>query len=185
MKLNKLIPWNWLKKEQEQEAHPAPVLRKDPSPPGSYPLESIHREIDNVFDQMLRGFDFPSLAWNRFGAPLTDGNWLKPALDVAAGDDAYTLSVELPGVDQKDVEVELNEDTLMIKGEKSQEHEEKNKGYHRLERSYGSFRRILSLPEDADRDAIRATFQNGVMNIKIPRKVLPESKSRQIEIKAA
>jgi HSP20 family protein len=88
-------------------------------------------------------------------------------------------------VDQKDVEVELNEDTLMIKGEKSQEHEEKNKDYHRVERSYGSFRRILSLPEDADRDAINATFQNGVMNIKIPRKALPESKSRQIEVKAA
>jgi HSP20 family protein len=77
----------------------------------------------------------------------------------------------------------LIDDTLKIKGEKKQQKEEKEKNYYRMERSYGSFQRILSLPEDADQDNIKASFKNGIMEITIPRKAAPKTEVKQIEIK--
>lgn len=95
----------------------------------------------------------------------------------------HSITVEVPGVDEKDVKVEVADNTMIIKGEKKQEKEEKDKNYYRVERSYGSFQRVLSLPEDASQDDIKATFKNGILTIKMPRKSLPKSKVRQIEVK--
>jgi HSP20 family protein len=106
-------------------------------------------------------------------------------LDVGATDKEYTISVELPGVDPKDVKLELSGDTLKISGEKKQETEHKEKDYYRIERSYGSFQRVLSLPEDADGDAITAEYKNGVMKIAIPRRQADAKDTKRIEIKAA
>ena len=89
----------------------------------------------------------------------------------------------MPGVDEKDVQLELINDTLKIKGDKKQQKEEKEKNYYRIERSYGSFQRVLSLPEDADQDNIKAVYKNGIMNITIPRKAAPKTEVKQIEIK--
>nr|WP_281357791.1 Hsp20/alpha crystallin family protein [Desulfobacter latus] len=112
------------------------------------------------------------------------GSLLKPRLDLSATDKEYTVSLEIPGVSEKDVNLELADDTLIIRGEKKQKKEEKKKNFYRLERSYGSFQRTLSLPEDADKDNIKADFKNGVLNITIPRKALPSgTKAKQIEIK--
>jgi HSP20 family protein len=108
---------------------------------------------------------------------------LKPTLDLSASENEYTVTVEVPGVDEKDLKIEVDKNTMIIRGEKKQEKEEKQKSYYRQERFYGSFRRILSLPEDADQDGIKAVFKQGVLNITLPRKALPKPDVRQIAIK--
>jgi HSP20 family protein len=135
-----------------------------------------------MFDEAFRSFGLPDAGLGRWGTSMAQFDWLKPSLDVGATEKEYSVSVELPGVDAKDVRLELNGDTLKIKGEKNQEKEEKDKNYYRVERSYGSFQRILSLPEDADSDGIKASYKNGIMNVTIPRRALPDAGTRQIEI---
>ena len=110
---------------------------------------------------------------------------IKPTLDLGATDKAYTVTVEIPGVDEKDVKLEIANDILTIRGEKRQETEEKEKNYYRLERSYGSFQRVLSLPEDIDQDGVKASFNRGVLTVTMPRKALPKSDVRQIAINTA
>jgi HSP20 family protein len=106
-------------------------------------------------------------------------------LDLSATDKEYTIAVEIPGVDEKDVKLEIENDTLTIRGEKKQEKEEKDKNFYRLERSYGSFQRVLSLPEDADQNGVKATFGKGILTISVPRKTMPQSDVRKIQIKSA
>ena len=182
MDLKKLAPWNWFKKEEELQPVTLPVLRSDQLHRES-PIAQFHQEIDRMFDSFFRGFGFPSMGLGRGLAPLAPSEWLKPTLDIAAGDKEYVISVELPGVDEKDVQLELSEDTLVIKGEKKQEREEKEKNYYRMERSYGSFRRVLSLPEDAEQDGIAAAYRHGILTIAIPRKVGARKEFKQITIK--
>lgn len=182
MDLKKLAPWNWFKKEEEQQPAVLPVLRSGHLRHDN-PIAQIHQELDRMFDTVFRGFGFPSMGFGRDSAPLAPSEWLKPTLDIAAGDKAYVITVELPGVDEKEVQLELSEDTLVIKGEKKQEREEKEKNYYRMERSYGSFRRVLSLPEDAEQDGIAAAYKHGILTITIPRKVGPRRESKQITIR--
>jgi HSP20 family protein len=183
MDLKNLAPWNWFKKEEEQQPARLPVHRSGQLRHHN-PIARFHQEIDRMFEDFIRGFGFPSVGFGREVAPLAQIECLKPTLDIAAGDKEYTISVELPGVDEKDVRLELTGDTLVIKGEKKQEKEEKEKNYYRMERSYGSFQRVLSLPEDADQDAIGATYKDGIMTITIPRKMATKRESRQITIKS-
>lgn len=182
MDINKLAPWNWFKKEQEQEGKHLPVTRQESraSYPGS--VFQIHQEIDRMFDDVFRNFGLSSPG-GRPGSSLAQAEWLKPTLDVGATDKEYHISIELPGVDEKDVQVELSGDTLIVKGEKKQEKEEKEKNYYRVERSYGSFQRVLSLPGDADANGITADCKNGVMTINVPRKAARDDAARQIEVK--
>jgi HSP20 family protein len=183
MDLKKLAPWNWFKKEEEQQAVTLPVQRQGQLRPHS-PIAQFHQEIDRMFDNFFRGFGFPSMGLDREHSLFAQNEWLKPTLDIAAGEKEYTISVELPGVDEKDVQLELMEDTLVIKGEKKHEKEEKEKNYYRMERSYGSFQRVLSLPEDADREGIGAAYRSGILKITVPRKGGPKKESRQISIKS-
>jgi HSP20 family protein len=180
MDLKKLVPWNWFKKEEEQSAT-LPVQRHGQMRHYS-PIAQFHQEIDRMFDSFFREFGFPSLGFGRQSAPPAQSEWLKPTLDIAANDKEYTISVELPGVDEKDVQLELSGDTLVIRGEKKQEKEEKGKNFYRMERSYGSFQRVLSLPEDAEQDGIVAAYKHGILTITMPRTAKPAVKSKQITI---
>ncbi|ABK18537.1 Hsp20/alpha crystallin family protein [Syntrophobacter fumaroxidans] len=181
MDFKKLAPWNWFKKEEEQQSANLPVQRYD-QPRHDNPVARFHQEIDRMFDHFFRGFGFPSMGVGREIAPMSGTEWLKPMLDIAAGDKEYTITVELPGVDEKDVQLELQEDTLIIKGEKRQEKEEKDKNYYRMERSYGSFQRVLSLPEDAEQEGINAAYKHGILTITIPRKARAVAKPKQVVI---
>jgi len=185
MDVSKLAPWNWFKKEEEHEGSSLPVKRQDQALPARYshPMFQLHNEIDRLFEDVFRGFGFPSLGIDGSFPRLAQTDWLKPTLDIGVTDKEYTISVELPGMDQKDIQLELVNDTLMIKGEKKQDKEEQDKNFYRIERSYGSFQRVLSVPEDADRDRINAVYKNGVMKITLPREVLPQKGAKQIEIK--
>ena len=188
MSMKKWIPWNWFKKEEEDTGRPVPVQRAsadDQLPALSGSLARFHQDIDRLFEQAFRGFDLSPFGSNRSLWPRMNDGMLKPTLDLGATEKEYTVAVEVPGVDEKDVKVEIANDTLTIRGEKKQEREEKEKNYYRMERSYGSFQRVLSLPEDADQEGVSATFKNGVLTVTMPRKAAPATPVRKIEIQHA
>ena len=188
MELKKLAPWNWFKKEEEIE-HSIPVKHTEKG--GYYPERyydptlSIHRDIDRLFDQFFRGFGMPASSRSGMWPSLGDSGLIKPNIDLSASEREYLLTVEIPGVNEKDVAIDIKGSTMTVKGEKRQEKEEKEKNYYRIERSYGSFQRVLSLPEDVDQDAIKASFKNGILSITMPRKTLPKGEVKQIEISGA
>ena len=185
MDIKKLAPWNWFKKEQEQNGKMLPIKRQESQSQYADPFLQIRQEIDRIFDTAFSGFCFPSMGLGRELTPMAQTDWLKPILDIGASDKEYTISIKLPGVDENEVQLELINETLKIKGEKKQQKKEKEKNYYRMERSYGSFQRVLSLPEDADQNNINAVYKNGIMEITIPRKALPQTETKQIEIKTS
>lgn len=104
-----------------------------------------------------------------------------PAADVYEDDEAFTIKLELPEVSRNDVKVNLNENVLLVSGERHLENEEKREGYHRVERSYGQFFRSFSLPPNANADSISADFKEGVLRVRVPKK--DEARPRQIDVK--
>jgi HSP20 family protein len=106
-----------------------------------------------------------------------------PAVDLVEEGEHYVLRADLPGLGEDDVKVELDGRILTVSGERSSEREDRGEGYYRIERASGSFSRSLRLPEGVDADAIEASFENGVLEVKIPK---PEAhKPRRVEVKAA
>lgn len=187
MDIKKWVPWNWFKKEEEDAGKTVPVKHASAQEQdGAFasPLRQFHQEIDRLFNQAFLGFGLSPFGGHP-GVPRLAEDMFKPILDVSVTDKEYTITVEIPGVDEKDVKLEIVNDILTIRGEKKQEKEEKEKNYYRIERSYGSFQRVLSLPEDADQDDIKATFKRGVLTVALRRKALPKSNVKQIEVKSA
>jgi HSP20 family protein len=135
------------------------------------PFTTLQREIDRVFDSFSRGF--PS-----FG--MTD---LTPSMNVAETDKEIEISAELPGLEEKDVQLNVADGVLTIKGEKKAEKEEKDKNYHLVERSYGSFSRSLRLPEGVNPDNIKASIAKGVLTVTVPKPAPAQTK--KIEVKTA
>ncbi len=185
MDIKKLAPWNWFKKEEESGGA-VPVRRVDERAPATTlpfpaPFNQLRAEMDRMFDSFFQTMGMRSPLTSELFAPFS-GGLLKPQVDIAATDRDYIITIEVPGVSEKDVSVEVSGNTMTIRGEKRQEKEEKERNYYRIERAYGSFQRILSLPEDADRDNIKASFRKGVLSITMPRKSLPESDVKRIEI---
>ncbi len=143
------------------------------------PLELLHREVDRLFDDFVRGFELPSLR-----SELRERR-IVPDVDVVESDKDIRLSAELPGVEEKDIEVTLAEGVLRIRGEKKVEEEEKGKDYLRVERAYGRFERALAMPAGIDEDNVRATFRNGVLTVTVPKKAEAGPSARRIDIRAA
>ncbi|HVZ01770.1 MAG TPA: Hsp20/alpha crystallin family protein [Dongiaceae bacterium] len=144
------------------------------------PFTSMRREMDRMFDDVFKGFG------NGAPAALT-GAAGAPRMDVKETEAGIEITAELPGVDEKDVEVELADDVLTIRGEKKFEKEEgdKEKGYHVMERSYGSFARSVQLPYGAETDKVTADFSKGVLKVVVPRPAEVEAKTKKIQIKAS
>lgn len=185
MDISKWVPWNWFRKEEEASGKTVPVRKESGQGHGHEfygPLAQFHRDIDRLFDHAFRGFGLAPFGFGSSLWPSGAGEILKPTLDLAATDGEYTLAVEIPGVDEKDIVLEMADDTLTIRGEKRQEKEAKEKDFYRVERSYGSFQRVLSLPEDADQNGVKATFRKGVLTVAIPRKSQPKPNVRRIEV---
>jgi HSP20 family protein len=176
------------------EAATKPPIKKEPGAPQAFgergAFESLHRQIDRLFHDFERGFD----VWRPFGRSLldlapawqTEIPWgTMPAIDVAEKDKEYEVTAELPGIDEKDVEVKVSNDVLTIKGEKKEEKEEKKKDYHFSERRFGSFQRSFRVPEGVDTDKIEASFKNGVLTVKLPKSTEAQKKEKKITVKAA
>jgi HSP20 family protein len=137
------------------------------------PFTSLQREIERVFDDFSRGYP-------AFGATTTE---LTPKMDVTETAKEFELTAELPGLEEKDVEVNVADNILTIRGEKKAEKEQKEKDYRMVERSYGSFSRSLELPDGVDPDAIKATITKGVLKVTVP-KPAPAA-TKKVDIKAA
>ncbi len=141
------------------------------------PFSLMHRDMDNLFDDFFKGFDLEPF----FGP---DVSAYSPKIDVKEGDKEIKVLAELPGMDEKDINVTLNKDSLTLKGEKREEKEDNDKGYHRLERSYGSFCRTIPLPVEIEKEKVSASYKKGILTITIPKskKAIEEKKKITIEV---
>lgn len=156
-----------------------------PAKTGGVPsIFSLRDRFDELFDSMARGW--PSLAGWRDSLPIATGNFdFAPRVETAETDTAYEVTVELPGVEEKDVKVAVESDMLMISGEKKAEREEKKKDYYMSERNYGSFQRSFTLPDNVAADKIAAKFDKGVLSVTLPKTAPSPSKQRTIPIAKA
>lgn len=149
------------------------------------PFETLRREIDRLFDD-FHPFDWrlPSRVLG-FEVPRRAEWQVAPAMDLVEKDDAYEITAELPGLDDKHVEIKLSNHTLTIKGEKSEEKEDRQKDYYLSERRYGSFQRSFQLPDGVDSDKIEASFTKGVLTVKLPKTAAAKKAEKKITVKAA
>lgn len=149
--------------------------------------DKFRDEMERLFDRFSTAFEFPSLKpIHNFGSiwPRSMAGMTGMAVDVFEDDKSYKISAELPGLDEKDIEVTISDDSITLKGVKSEEKEEKGKNRFYSERSYGEFRRSFALPKDADRKMIEAKFAKGVLTVAIPKNAVAK-KVEKIEVKAA
>jgi HSP20 family protein len=136
-------------------------------------MATLQNEMNRLFGSF---FDTPTTATNGNGVR----RWM-PAMDLVETDEHFVLRADLPGLTEDDVNIELEDRVLTVSGERQAEHEQKKEGYYRLERATGSFSRTLTLPDGVDADAITATFEKGVLEVRIPK---PEqTKPRRVAIK--
>jgi HSP20 family protein len=153
------------------------------------PFVSLRREMDRVFDDFGRGFwQLPTRRSVFDIEPMwqPEATWeASPAVDIAESEKAYELTAELPGMDEKNIEVKVANGNLIIKGEKQEDKEEKKKDYYMRERSFGSFERRFEIPESVDADKIDASFKKGVLTLTLPKKLEAQKPAKKIEVKAA
>lgn len=148
----------------------------------------VRDEIDEIFQGMLNGMAAP---WDIMGAlsPFErrsdQEDVLVPNMDLTSDEKSYSLGLELPGVDPENVSVAVRDGALVISGEKKREAEDESRDRHVLERVFGSFQRVLRLPEDADVEGITAAHKNGVLRVTIPRKAAAGPVTKTIEVARA
>jgi len=131
----------------------------------------VSPSVNSLVNEFFKGFE-------TVDRPLTES--FSPNLDIQEEEKAYHLTVEVPGIDKKDIEISLKDNILAIKGEKKQETKKNEGGYSWKERSYGSFQRSIRLPEAAQEGAVAANLENGVLVITLPKIEQPESKQISI-----
>ena len=140
------------------------------------------REIDSLQGEMNRLFStFFDTPTNRGGNGGAVRRWI-PAMDLVETDEHFVLKADLPGMTESDVNIEIEKNVLTVSGERKAEHEEKHEGYYRLERSTGAFSRSLTLPEGIDAGAVSASFDNGVLEVRIPKPEQAKPKRVQIAV---
>lgn len=141
---------------------------------GRDPFLSFRREMDRLFD------DFLAPVARRFG-PAAAPAW--PSVDVHESESAYTVSAELPGMEEKDIELNLRDNVLTLSGEKRQEHKQEEAGRSYTERSYGRFQRSIPFDTELDSEKVTATFKSGVLTVTLPKSAKAQDRTRRIEVK--
>ncbi len=145
---------------------------------------------DNPFSVMERDMNrmFRDFSKNFMDAPVGTGwkgvNGMTPKLDVTETDEAIEVHAELPGMEEKDIEVSLLDNVLTLEGEKKHEKETKEKNYHRVERSFGKFQRRVALPAEVQSDKVDATFKKGVLTVRLPKTEKAKKDVKKISVKA-
>ena len=158
--LHTLVPW--------RRAQPVRVGRVD-----------LYDELDRVFDGFWRGFGLPAASQ----APRV----LAPRMDVTETETEYRLEAELPGLEEKDIQVTLENGVLTLAGERKEEHEEtdEKRGFMHRESFRGRFERSLALPEDADEKGVTANYKSGILTLAIPKRPVAKPEVRTIEVKTS
>ncbi len=145
------------------------------------PFQSFRTEMDRLFDSFLGGV--PSLSSLRQGFP--SGQMMTPTMDVKENEKEIVVQADLPGLDEKDINLTIHNGLLSLRGEKKSEHTGERENYHVMERSYGSFQRSIRLPETIDEDKAEARFDKGVLTITLPKRPEAVSTQKKIQIKGA
>lgn len=140
------------------------------------PFTLLRQDMGTMFDDFFCGFDIEPLLTGRLGT-------FSPRVDVTESEKEIKIVAELPGIDEKDIDLSVTKDTLTIKGEKKEEKEDNGKDYYRMERSYGSFCRTIPLPVEVETDKISAKYKKGILKIKIPKSAKAIEEKKKITIK--
>ncbi len=192
MQVKDLIPWtrrDWTRGDLTHgEKTPA-------SKENANPIVQLQEEMNRVFENFWSRFN--GRTSNATGSttgstpyPMSDfgigfpWNGATPRADVSETDEGVEVTVELPGLSEKDVEVSLTDDLLTVKGEKKIEREDSRKGYYLSERSWGAFHRAIPLPPGVDSEKAEAVFRNGVLTVKLPQSAEAKARVRRIDVKA-
>jgi len=157
------MPWKWgreLTAQREQEEHP---------------IVSFQRAVNSLFDDFFRGVDMTTFdSLEKF----------TPRLDMQEDAKEIKVIAELPGIDEKDIEININRNTLTIKGEKKAEKEDQGKDSFYRERTYGSFQRIITIPAEVDTNNINATIKKGVLTVVMPKMTKETEEQKKIAVKS-
>jgi len=145
---------------------------------GASPIIAFQDEMNKLFSDFFGESALPSWLSSSESAFA-----VSPAMDVTENGKDFKITTELPGMDIKDIQINVADGYVTVKGEKKQEEKEEREGYFRQERSYGSFQRVVALPDNANFDKAEASMKNGVLTIAIPKKAGAQSKERKLEIK--
>jgi HSP20 family protein len=162
--------------------------RRQPAGWGTTPFDFINRmseEMDRTFDQLFRDFGMPRRSWLSRGAFRSAGRealW-SPRVEAFQKDDRFIIRADLPGLKKDDVQVDVTENAIAIRGERREEHQEEREGYFHSERDYGQFYRTIPLPEGVITDSAQASFKNGVLEISMQAPPAEATRGRRIEIK--
>jgi len=165
----KLLPTKWKKNEEEKEKQIAHREEKYLTPRDFF--ESFQRSIDELFED----FGYPDF----FSKERT----FYPKVDVTENEKEIVIKADIPGIDEKDLEVSITKDAVILQGEKKYEHEEKQGNYYRKERSFGSFRRVIPLPVEVDETKAETNYKNGVVTITLPKSQEATKNIKKIPIK--
>jgi HSP20 family protein len=164
MAIRNLVPRPFWKKD-------VPVRREEDNP-----FSVLQQDINSLFDNFFQGFDVEPFFRSKAGG-------FTPQVDVSENEKEIRVSAELPGMDEKDIDVSINRDSLTIRGEKREEKEDKGKDYYRMERSYGSFTRSVPLPVEVDIDKVDAKFKKGVLTVTLPKTAKAVEETKKISVK--
>lgn len=164
-----------ISRDPKDTAAPAPVHS---------PLETLRHEIDRVFDDVTRGLPSMNSLWSpRKAWRSAFRNFdVMPQVDTSEDDTSYEISIELPGVEEKDVSLTVDNGMLTVRGEKKSQREEKKKEYHLTERSFGSFERSFQVPANVDEAKIVASYEAGVLTVVMPKSPNGKPSERRIPI---
>ena len=169
MAMRSLTPWRWGRRS-------VPVSREAEM----HPLDMFQREMNRLFDDFFKGFGLrPS------GEEMEAVGAFYPEVDMTEDENAIYVTAELPGLDEKDIDINLSKDSITLKGEKKEEREEKGKESYYMERSFGSFTRVLPIPVEVNPDKVEATFKKGVLNITLPKVQKEKKEQKKIQIKSS
>ncbi len=143
------------------------------------PMMAIQNEMNRLFDNFFADpFDLAPFSARRLAAEFS------PRVNVSETDNAVQVTAELPGMEEKDIQISLERDVLLISGEKKSESEESGKNFHRVERSYGAFQRAIPLVSEVQEEKVDATFKNGILTITLPKPASSVKAAKKISIKS-
>jgi HSP20 family protein len=161
------------------------LRRRDPAFASPFEImDRMSEEMDRWFDRVTRGFGLSRHAPSRsfFGSHAGEGLWV-PRVEVFQKGDSFIVRADLPGLKKEDLEVDLTDDAVTIRGERRDEHQEQREGYWRSEREYGQFHRTIPLPEGVIAESAKATFRDGVLEISMQAAPAEANRGRRLEIK--